>query len=206
MTASSSYVYAFFRPDTGEPCYIGKGSTKTRWCDFKRRGRGHLSNIIKKYGGQLPAVKIRTGLTEDEAFTTEMSFINAIGRADLGEGPLVNKTNGGEGARGWVPTPEVRARMSATNKVVLNRPETRARVAAATKVAMDDPNVQARWLAATRAASRRPEVRAKMSAVQLIAQRRPETRAKVSATVKIVMNNPFFKYGLFVRRYFGVEF
>ena len=74
----------------------------------------HLARIIKNAGGSLPKVKVRERLTETEAFETEIALIKAIGRADLGQGPLVNLTDGGEGAKG--KSADARARLSAAAK------------------------------------------------------------------------------------------
>jgi len=67
--------------------------------------------------GEIPKIKVRENLSEDEAFTVEVALIAAIGRQDLGRGPLLNLTDGGEGATGtrWGPaaiervTPRLRA-------------------------------------------------------------------------------------------------
>lgn len=105
------YVYVLFRPWDGSPFYIGKGSGK-RWLRHKHRSR-HIANIIRKAadrGMDIPAIKIRENLTEIEAFTIEHAFIKAIGRKP--NGPLVNLTDGGEGASGAVRSAITRAKMS----------------------------------------------------------------------------------------------
>lgn len=88
-----------FRPWDGSPCYIGKGKG-SRWLAHERYGSSnqHLARIITKAGRDLPKVKIRSGLTESEAFQIERAFIAAIGRGSAG--PLVNMTDGGEGFTG----------------------------------------------------------------------------------------------------------
>jgi hypothetical protein len=103
-------VYVYFRPDTGQPCYVGKGRGR-RWKAHNqhRSANPHLRNIVRKYG-EVPCVKIRTGLTEADAFTIETAFIKAIGRG--ADGPLVNLTDGGEGSTGWIAPAETRAKQS----------------------------------------------------------------------------------------------
>jgi NUMOD3 motif len=100
------YVYVIFRPN-GVPCYVGKGKGR-RW---KRHALQpcniHLKHIYANAGGALPTVKVGEKMTEDEAFAVEIAFIAAIGREERG-GPLVNKTDGGEGPSGWVPSAEWR--------------------------------------------------------------------------------------------------
>lgn len=90
------YVYILFRPN-GHPCYVGKGQGD-RWLHHERRpSNRHLKRIIRKAGGTIPRIKVREDLLETEAFETEIALITAIGRKDLGRGPLVNLTGGGEG-------------------------------------------------------------------------------------------------------------
>lgn len=105
------YIYLLFRPN-GRPCYLGKGRGE-RWTKHERRGTHnlHLSRIIKNAKAPLPKVIIRDGLTEEEAFVLEKIFIKAIGREKDG-GPLVNKTDGGEGVSGHVHSAETRKKLS----------------------------------------------------------------------------------------------
>lgn len=114
------YVYVGFRPN-GIPCYVGKGKGK-RWM-FHEKARDHynlhLACIIKKAGGSIPIVIVRKRLTEIEAFETEIALIKAIGRADLGLGPLVNLTDGGDGQFNLAE--ESRKKISDSHKAA-NRP------------------------------------------------------------------------------------
>jgi hypothetical protein len=118
------YVYALFRPAgferEGIPFYIGKGKGK-RWLDHEKVSEAHpnkhLTAIVKKAKRldlEIPKIKIRENLTEQEAFEIEKAFIKAIGRGK--NGPLVNMTDGGDGSSGWKHSPEWRASMSQTMK------------------------------------------------------------------------------------------
>lgn len=104
------YVYVLFRPWNGVPCYVGKGKG-ARWLAHDQRPTNkHLANIIAKAGGaELPKVKIRQWLREEDAFIIEQSLIRAIGRGS--EGPLVNLTDGGEGPSGLQFTESSLAKM-----------------------------------------------------------------------------------------------
>lgn len=114
------YVYLYFRPDGITPCYVGKGHGK-RWRRHERETRNpHLARIIKAAGGRLPKIKISEGLSEPAAFSIEMFLIKMIGREANG-GPLVNMTDGGEGASGL--SMEARAAISAKQKGKPKSPE-----------------------------------------------------------------------------------
>lgn len=135
------YVYAFFRPDTGEPCYIGKGHKK-RWL-HKARGSNnkYLKSLFKKFGGDLPRVKLRMGLTEPEAFAIEIMLIKVIGRHDQGLGPLANATDGGEGTVNI--SAESRASLARKTKARMADPIARAIIGRQNKERQSDPKVRA---------------------------------------------------------------
>ena len=118
-TANCFYVYILFRPD-GRPCYVGKGRGKRINRHFSSAISGshsnkHLMNIIRKSSGSIPSVIIRNDLSEQEAFEFEIAWIKAIGREAFG-GPLVNKTDGGEGPTGFVASEITRQRLSKAAK------------------------------------------------------------------------------------------
>ncbi|MGD0634678.1 MAG: NUMOD3 domain-containing DNA-binding protein [Beijerinckiaceae bacterium] len=182
---STFYVYVYFHPATGQPCYVGKGRGE-RWLGHLN-GRGksnpHLRNTIKKYGGT-PCVKVREGLTEAEAFEAEIAFIRAIGRAP--DGPLFNLTDGGDGASGAVRSAETRAKMSAAISAALKgrvpSPETRAKLSAAGMGRTASAETRAKLSAANKVRIFSLETRAKLSAAA--SNQSPETRAKIGAAHK----------------------
>lgn len=93
------YVYVIFRPD-GRPAYVGKGRGKRWTLHAKGSSNKSLKAIYIAAGGDLPIVKVREGLTEEDAHYTEMRLIVAIGRADLDGGPLC-QSNGRWGGGFW---------------------------------------------------------------------------------------------------------
>lgn len=157
-THSDFYVYCYFRPETGQPCYIGKGRNG-RWKQHLTNSSNiRLKRIIAKNGGEIPHVKIHVGLTCEQANEYEKALIKAIGRASLG--PLVNLTDGGEGNQGWVPSDETkRKNAESSRKRIAASPELRARLAAVLNS---------------------PEVRAKIKYVNLGRKASTETRTKMS--------------------------
>lgn len=118
------YVYVIFRP-TGEPCYVGKGKGG-RWKDHVRNAYNpHLRRIYDKANGDLPVVKVRDHLTNDESVLTEIALIAALGREVDKSGILVNISTGGDGVPGWVPSEETRLRISVGNSGKKHTDDTR---------------------------------------------------------------------------------
>jgi len=115
MIANDFYVYVYFRPN-GIPCYVGKGRG-SRWVKHKNGEccNIHLKRIIKKAGGDLPRVKIRTGLSNEHAVEIECALIAAIGRQKDG-GPLVNFSKGGDGVPGHRPSEATREKLRAAHR------------------------------------------------------------------------------------------
>jgi hypothetical protein len=95
-------VYQHIRKDTQEVFYIGVGVNKYR--AYKKFGRNpHWKNISKK-GYEIEI--LFENLTWEEAIKKEKDLISLYGRKDLGLGPLVNMTDGGEGVVGQIRSEE----------------------------------------------------------------------------------------------------
>lgn len=93
----SYVVYAHIDPRTELPYYIGKGTVE-RANDFYRGRNTFHKRLTAKI---TPTVTIlHTTEDEQEAFELEIKEIEFYGRRDSGSGPLVNLTDGGEGASG----------------------------------------------------------------------------------------------------------
>jgi hypothetical protein len=92
------------------PYYIGKGTGNRAY--VKRYGNGrarrpkNLNNIIL----------LKRNLSEEEAFRHEIYMIAVFGRKDLGTGILHNRTDGGEGSSGCIPSEETRRKIGETSK------------------------------------------------------------------------------------------
>jgi hypothetical protein len=184
------------------PFYVGKGCSR-RWatheCEARKGKPGYRSNIIRQMqtrGIEVPKVKLHEGLTEATAHEYEVALVAAIGR--LPNGPLVNQTDGGEGASGYLPSVETRARLSAmrrgkkrpaelvakTAEGLRGKPkslEHRAKLAAANAGRVLPPETLAKIAAANRGRKHSAETRAKMSAVQSARTLSPEARANIIA-------------------------
>jgi Mor family transcriptional regulator len=87
-------VYKHTRMDNGLPFYIGIGKTIKR-AKSKRERNKYWHNIVNKYGYNIEI--LHTNISWEEACELEKKYIKQYGRTDLGLGPLVNMTDGGEG-------------------------------------------------------------------------------------------------------------
>lgn len=102
------YVYLHRKKTTGEVFYVGKGTNN------RSRVRNNKSkfwnSIVEKHGYVIEIVE--SGLQEWYAFELEYNLIAYYGRRDLGRGPLVNLTDGGEGASGSIVSEERKLQVS----------------------------------------------------------------------------------------------
>jgi predicted GIY-YIG superfamily endonuclease len=95
--SNNKYVYFHINPSKNEIFYVGIGkgyrySQKYRsdfWCKY-----------IKKYP-DYNIIIVHDNLTDEEAIKYEKDYIKQIGRRNLGLGPLLNLTDGGDGLIGY---------------------------------------------------------------------------------------------------------
>jgi hypothetical protein len=136
ISADQFYVYLYLDPRKHgkyrygeyefdyEPFYVGKGRsngyriTNHLWEAYNHKdSNSHKCNVIRKIKrdtGQNPiTLKYRDNiLIEQDSFDLEKDLIKTIGRIDLKTGPLVNKTDGGEGQIGSLRTKRWRRNQS----------------------------------------------------------------------------------------------
>ena len=112
------YTYAYLREDK-TPYYIGKGKGN-RVYDNNR--------VIPKPKDKSRIIFLKQNLTEQEAFRHEIYMIAVFGRKDLGTGILQNRTDGGEGASGVIPSDETKRKISKALKGKTPSEETRKKM------------------------------------------------------------------------------
>jgi hypothetical protein len=113
------YVYQHIRLDKNEIFYIGFGSkqfkiSKTFASEYHRAHSKHNRNIHWKNVTNLTDYKIEIifeSNIKQEALNEEIRLIALYGREDLGIGPLVNFTDGGDGTHNVRVTKEFREKM-----------------------------------------------------------------------------------------------
>jgi len=116
LNIKGPYVYSNKYSFPGLPFYVGKGCSCRATAHFKNSVKKALSSdvnshklnkiksILSKSSRKIAVMMIEERLSEEEAFKLERHFIKAIGRRDLKEGPLTNKTEGGEGSSRYCKT------------------------------------------------------------------------------------------------------
>jgi len=108
------YVYEHYKPGTDIPLWVGKGCGRRAYSKGKSQRNKWWNNIVNKYGIEIRIVV--ENLSEIDALWMEVNLITGWGRADLGEGPLVNLTDGGEGLSGYKRSKATNRKLSAIRK------------------------------------------------------------------------------------------
>lgn len=93
-------VYIHKKRCDGEVFYVGIGLPQRPY-DKKKRSR-FWKLVVSKYDYDIEI--LHYNLSWESARDIEIQLIKEYGRRDLGEGTLVNLTNGGEGAYGRIPS------------------------------------------------------------------------------------------------------
>lgn len=122
------YTYIWRRSD-GTPLYVGKGQNKRAW-NTNDRSREFKDEYAK--GGCTVEI-VDEFIHESQAHAHEMELISLYGRSDIGTGCLVNRTDGGDGMSGNVPSAETRAKISIAKAGSSHTAESRAKISSAMK-------------------------------------------------------------------------
>ena len=201
------YVYEHWRSDTSQCFYVGKGTgRRAHKFNCRTKHHRHIGALLRSLGGDIEIRFVATDLDEPAALTLECERI-AHWRS-LGV-PLVNLTDGGEGASGYVAPPETRAKVSKASRAYWSKPEARAaaserlradpparRPGVAEKLsvnnAMNSAENRAKVAAAKREYWARPGARDAMKGENSVAHR-PDVKAKASARMKALWADPEYR-------------
>jgi hypothetical protein len=94
-----SYTYIYYDPSrNNEPIYVGCGIGDRVWRHLYRKNVHPFTQRLEfmEKNGVKPMIGIYAGLDKELALFLEEELITKFGRKDLGLGPLLNLTNGGE--------------------------------------------------------------------------------------------------------------
>ena len=113
MEAKDTCLYIHTRENDGGIFYVGIGNKKRPYTKDSRSKHWH--NIVKKHGYNVTIMV--ENLTWSEACELEVKMIAFYGRIkpyrkNPNYGCLINKTDGGDGAKGNVPSKETRQKLS----------------------------------------------------------------------------------------------
>lgn len=87
---NSKVIYLHRKKTDNSVFYVGMGNLKRAYCKQREKW---WNRVVDKYGYVIEI--FRDGLTSEEAFELEIELIAKYGRIDLGNGQLINQTNGG---------------------------------------------------------------------------------------------------------------
>ena len=120
----NNYVYQYFDTSRNEAIYIGKGTGKRAWYHLRRTDMHPFVQRLQKMirEGVEPVITfLCDGVDSELADLVECEAIAKIGRKDLGKGPLLNLTDGGDGL--CSPSQDVRNKIGAASR--LRKPDSK---------------------------------------------------------------------------------
>ena len=123
-------VYRHWRLDNNEVFYVGIGNKESRAYDFHRRNKMWKSVANKS---KVESEIVCRNISWDLACELECFLIEEYGRKDLGNGTLVNLTNGGEGTLGVKQSKETIAKRTLKHLGRKNTSETKRKMSEARK-------------------------------------------------------------------------
>lgn len=195
-----------------EAFYVGKGMNRRAYSHLSRKDRHPMTHRLQKMlsFGTRPHIEIIPALDEGHALFLEGCLIKIIGRKDLGLGPLLNLTDGGEGQsnpseatraklsaaakkqtwtlsqhearRLYVPSEETRAKLSRVSKGRVMKAETKAKIG----IANTNPSQETRIKMSLGNTNPSPERLLKMKDGVKLRNQSPEYRAKLSEAAKLM--------------------
>lgn len=206
VSPHTCYVYVLSRPD-GRPFYVGVGTrdriaAHEREASRNRRGGPKLQLIREIIAASQRIEYCIEGWFDNwaDAAEEECRLIYALGRRDVGAGPLVNRTDGGEGATGLImsdsarekcrvgrlgktQSPDARKKIGAVHRGKIMSDESRSKMSATRRGRRpSDATIEA-GIKANRGRSLSLEHKAKLRAAKLGRALTAEHRQKIAASL-----------------------
>jgi hypothetical protein len=103
-------VYRHRKISNGEVFYVGISNNKDKRPYDEIHRSDFWKSVTEKHGRSVEI--IAENLSKEDACELESFLIEIYGRKDLGLGPLVNLTNGGEGGNGCIASEKTRLKQS----------------------------------------------------------------------------------------------
>jgi hypothetical protein len=194
---STHLIYALIDPDTEAPRYIGKSTQglarpRQHFSRWSLRANTHKNSWLKKVlaAGRTVEIQVIEEFPEDcgaeRLSSAERFWIENYRWLGC---DLTNATDGGEGTKGLVRTPEHRAKLAAAHKGKALSPEHKAKIGATSRGRTHSPETRARMSRSAKGRVHSPEAIAKMSAAKKGRAQKghpmsPEARAKIAASLK----------------------
>jgi hypothetical protein len=131
MEKGDTCVYFHRRLDTNDIFYVGIGNDKRPNIKSKNKRSEWWHRVVNKHGYHVEVIE--KDLPWKSACLIEIALIDFFGRRDLGKGNLVNMTNGGEGAKGYIRSAQHTAKIVAAHKGRKHSEESRAKISKSQK-------------------------------------------------------------------------
>ena len=182
-----SYVYIYYDPERGEPIYVGKGSSGRDVSHLRRKDMHPLTfrlTSMKRAGIKPMIQRVCDNVDDELAMLVEQEAISLLGRKDLGLGPLLNMTDGGDGAAGKIVSEATRVLMSRVRTGEKRSEEACANISAAKKGQKYSAEARVNMSKGHIGILYSPERNAKVSASLKGHPVSDETRAKISSSAQ----------------------
>ena len=111
MKIDGCSVYQHRRSDTGQIFYVGKASNKYRKDKTQNRNKT-WHQIVSDANGFISEI-IVSDIDEELSFLAEAEYIDKLKKIGIN---ICNKTSGGQGKSGWIPSKETRKLWSEQRK------------------------------------------------------------------------------------------
>ena len=149
-----------------EPMYIGKGKKDRIDIHLKKKYKHKFINKIKKIirlGLEPIRYKLFESKNENLVLENEIKLIKTIGREDLGLGPLLNLTDGGEGVSGFKQSKEIIEKLSKKAKKRFEDPKEREKISIGNKKRFENPKERKKLSEGQKKRYENPKEREKIS-------------------------------------------